>query len=177
MLDALGNIGDFVGGIAVIVTLIYLAIQVRGNTAALQTASRQEIAAGLSDWGKLQLEPRTAHAYARGIHAYPDPPFEERSLFWYALSNHALFFQGAFALHESGQLEEETFQAYLDWFACHVATPGGGAWWDELGRPFFTKRMVEVVDARLARGGLPDIRGLGAYRLDETPAPPSPAQP
>lgn len=31
-LEALGNIGDFVGGVAVVVTLIYLAVQIRQNT-------------------------------------------------------------------------------------------------------------------------------------------------
>jgi len=41
MLDALGNLGDFVGGVAVVVTLIYLATQVRQNTQqiALNTAA------------------------------------------------------------------------------------------------------------------------------------------
>jgi len=32
MLEDLGNLGDFIGGIAVIATLIYPALQVRNNT-------------------------------------------------------------------------------------------------------------------------------------------------
>ncbi len=36
MLEALGNLGDFIGGLAVVVTLIYLAIQVRQNTIQLR---------------------------------------------------------------------------------------------------------------------------------------------
>ncbi|MCP5130899.1 MAG: hypothetical protein H6985_15105 [Pseudomonadales bacterium] len=39
MLDTLGNLGDFVGGIAVLITLIYLAIQIRQNTAQVKIAS------------------------------------------------------------------------------------------------------------------------------------------
>ena len=39
MLDTLGNLGDFFGGVAVLVTLIYLAIQVRQNTAQTKIAS------------------------------------------------------------------------------------------------------------------------------------------
>jgi hypothetical protein len=35
MLDDLGNIGDFLGGIGVVVTLIYLAFQVRQNSSQL----------------------------------------------------------------------------------------------------------------------------------------------
>lgn len=39
MLEALGNLGDFIGGIAVVATLIYLAVQVRQNTAQLRRSA------------------------------------------------------------------------------------------------------------------------------------------
>jgi hypothetical protein len=38
-LSDLGDLGDFLGGIGVIVTLIYLAIQIRRNTYAVRSAS------------------------------------------------------------------------------------------------------------------------------------------
>jgi hypothetical protein len=50
MLDTLGNLGDFLGGIGVLVTLIYLAIQIRQNTKSNRAASYQEATAALSDW-------------------------------------------------------------------------------------------------------------------------------
>ena len=53
MLEALGNLGDFIGGIAVVVTLLYLALQVRHNTRAMQTASRQAIVSGFRDYNRL----------------------------------------------------------------------------------------------------------------------------
>ncbi len=40
MLENLGNLGDFVGGIGVVVTLVYLAIQVRSNTRQVEENSR-----------------------------------------------------------------------------------------------------------------------------------------
>jgi len=172
-LEDLGNIGDFIGGIAVVVTLIYLATQIRQNTSAVRTASRQEIASGFRAVNRLSMDPNAAQAYAEGLREYPDMPFKERSLFGSMLTDHALFFQGAFALYESGQLEEGTYKAYLDWFACNLATPGGGAWWDEIGRPFLFKRPVEAVDARLTEGRLPDITQLGFLRPDVTSPPPT----
>jgi hypothetical protein len=51
LLDTLGNIGEFVGGIAVLATLVYLALQIRENTRALRVTSHQEagrLAAGLN---------------------------------------------------------------------------------------------------------------------------------
>ena len=43
MIDALGDLGDFVGGMGVIATLIYLAFQIRGHTQALQSNSIQAL--------------------------------------------------------------------------------------------------------------------------------------
>ncbi len=40
MLEDLGNLGDFVGGIGVAVTLVYLAIQIRSNTREVEENSR-----------------------------------------------------------------------------------------------------------------------------------------
>jgi hypothetical protein len=57
LLDALGNIGDFVGGIGVVVTLIYLAVQIRQNnrqlemnTTATQAAAYQAELAQSRSW-------------------------------------------------------------------------------------------------------------------------------
>jgi hypothetical protein len=52
MLDAIGNIGDFLGGLGVVVTLIYLAIQVRQNTKSTKTQSYQAAVSAASDWSR-----------------------------------------------------------------------------------------------------------------------------
>lgn len=74
MLDTLGNLGDFVGGIAVLVTLIYLAIQIRQNTAQVKMASdiaRTDTYARSVDSfsyfrGLLISDPEMADIYLRG---------------------------------------------------------------------------------------------------------------
>ncbi len=42
-LDNLGNIGELIGAIGVIVTLVYLAMQIRQNTGSIRTAAFQEV--------------------------------------------------------------------------------------------------------------------------------------
>ena len=43
MLNELGNIGDFVGGLAVVATLAYLAFQIRQNTATTRVQTVQHL--------------------------------------------------------------------------------------------------------------------------------------
>ena len=42
-LEDLGNIGEFVAAIAVVVSLLYLAIQIRQNTKTVRTSTYQAI--------------------------------------------------------------------------------------------------------------------------------------
>ncbi len=42
--ETLGSIGDFVGGVAVIASLIYLAVQIRQNTRAVRSSSYHQAA-------------------------------------------------------------------------------------------------------------------------------------
>lgn len=151
-------------------TLVYLAAQIRQNTAALRTASRQEIASGYRECNRLRLDSDAGLAWAKGLTLFPDLPFEDRNLFGTVIIDEALFFQGAFALHESGQLDESTYLAYLDWFSSIVVTPGGRSWWETTGRPIFVPEMVTAVDERLSRGELHDVRELPGIRLDDLPA-------
>ena len=41
MIEVLGNFGDFIGGIAVVITLLYLPYQIRRNTKEVRNNSIQ----------------------------------------------------------------------------------------------------------------------------------------
>lgn len=159
-LEALGNIRDFIGGIAVVATLLFLAAQIRQNTNALQIASRQAISSGYRESNRLRLDPETGRAGSKGLPSFSELSFAKRHLFSTAIIDEALFFQDAFALHESGQLEEATYPAYLDWFSSVISTPGGSHWWEITARPIFTPGVIASVDARLSTRNLLDVREL-----------------
>ena len=165
MLNALGDLGDFVGGIAVLITLAYLATQVRQHTAALRTASRQDLSAAYRSHNQHLLDPAVSEAYATGLRDYPDMPPDQKRTFTHAINDHALFLQNAFALYESGALGVENYSPYLTWFACAVATPGGSAWWREI-HGFYNAALVDSIDARLREADLPDARKLGFFAVD-----------
>jgi hypothetical protein len=162
-MEELGNLGDFVGGIAVVVTLIYLAIQVRQNTLALKASSWQEVVAGTRQAARLRGSPEMARAFAVGLASYPDMDDGNRARFSTQVTDEALNFQSIYALYQSKQLAEPVYNAYLVWFAAIIATPGGTAWWEVIGRPIFVPDMVAAIDRRLAAGGLPDIRAMPGY--------------
>jgi hypothetical protein len=162
--DALGAIGEIVGATAVVVTLGYLAVQIRAGTRATQSASRSEITRDYRQMMGLMLDSETAEAYRLGLHKYPNGMDAGMRLkFYVMITQEALNFQAVFAQHENQQLEDETYQAYLTWFASLVCTPGVAAWWSIEGRSTYTARMVAAVESRLEHGDLLELLNWPAF--------------
>jgi hypothetical protein len=166
MPDALGDIGDFVGGVAVLITLACLAVQVRQHTAALRTASRQHLTAGYRAHNQYHLDPQVSEAYALGLRSYPELSSIQKRIFTRPLNDHALFLQSAFALFESGALGAENYRPYLTSLSRQLKTPGGAVWWEET-KGFYNDALVQSADARLAERGRPDALELGFFAFGD----------
>jgi hypothetical protein len=78
------------------------------------------------------------------------------------LTDQALHFQGALALHEAGTLDDETFRAYRDHFAGSMSTPGGAAFC-EAARLTYPAHVVKSIEERIAKGELPDVLANVAF--------------
>jgi hypothetical protein len=130
---------------------------VRGNTSALRTRSRQDIEESFRAFYRPLFDnPELSQLYLGGLRKYPDLPQPGRLQFATYMNDHVQHFQGAFALYESGALEGEIYRAYLDYFAAHLATPGGSAYWSET-RGLYNSHLVAAIDERLSAGGLPTL--------------------
>ena len=160
--EAIGAIGETVGAIGVIGTLLYLAIQVRASTAATETENRVAVANGYREILTLNLDSELARAFRVGLRDYPDVPFDSRVKFANLCGHETLLFQSVFAQYEAGQLDPETYESYLSWFASVISTPGGSNFWEEM-RPVYVSRMVKEVDRRIAEGGVYDICNLPQF--------------
>ena len=164
MLDALGNLGDFVGGIAVVATLIYLAVQVRQNTEQLRRSAEIEyLGAGTATFEsfssfRMQLasSPELAALYHKGA---LDPgsldPVERlrfnliaEELFFILATSFARFK----ALAPAGEIEVRRLGVDVI-----LRSPGIAQWWtrqrdrfDPRQRDRFDPEFVDFIDAQIA---------------------------
>jgi hypothetical protein len=58
MIETLGNIGDFLGGIGVVVTLLYLARQIKQNSSSVETNAGHSILKSMSEALRTAAESR-----------------------------------------------------------------------------------------------------------------------
>jgi len=148
-LEQLGNIGEFVAAIATLVTLAYLAIQIRQNTAQQRREELVSIQHGQNGVLSLMQDPELAEAYVRAAGDQGASPLQQlRAQNWVLqYMNH---FQIVHDLHVSGALDEEQYRLWEGFAVAVVAPAGIRRWWEEEeGRLAFHSDVREIIDARL----------------------------
>lgn len=79
-LDQFGSIGEIVGAVGVVVSLVYLAIQIRKNTETERTSTYQSI---VSDFGALNntmaSTPALSHLFVRAMENYHQLSADEKA--------------------------------------------------------------------------------------------------
>jgi hypothetical protein len=69
--EAIGAIGEVVGGVAVIATLLYLAVQIRQNAQSVRNAASLSINEGLAEINRrVSNDPEFAELWLRGLKDY-----------------------------------------------------------------------------------------------------------
>ena len=120
-LEDLGNIGDFVGGIGVVATLVYLVLQIRQNTRELEHNSEQvrasaelETARLMADWHAVGASsPDLVRIWgvhmARGASALTSG--ERGRLVWF-VAQYITIVEGLYRQHRRGFLSADSWQPY-----------------------------------------------------------------
>jgi len=120
--DAIGALAEAIGAIAVIVTLVYLAIQLRQNTRAIERSTERGVFDDANDWMyKIIESPELAELYLAGM---KDELRSTSDRLRFSLLLNALFVHwghafeaGAFRIVNNSQI------------AGVLARPGGAAYW------------------------------------------------
>ncbi len=120
-LDALGNIGDFIGGIGVVATLVYLVLQIRQNTRQLEhnaelvrASAELETARLMADWhGTVAASPELVRIWgthmAEGAAALTA---EDRGRLVWVIAQYLTIVEGLYRQHVRGFLPPDSWLPY-----------------------------------------------------------------
>jgi hypothetical protein len=145
-LGELASIGEFVGGIGVVVTLIFVGVQLRQNTRAVQRSSARE--AGNALVGAVQLHADSAELTDLTLRALdsleqltPVERYRFESWMYCWMHSHE---QEHLASRERSHLDE-LLAPKRRAIAGYILTPGGSQFWSER-KSWFTDYFQNVVD-------------------------------
>jgi hypothetical protein len=145
-LDDLGNLGDFVGGIAVVVSLLYLASQIRRNTLSVQAATIQSASQAATEMMELMArDPEVLRLFHAGTHDFDALSEFDRFRFGTVMGTLLYRFENLVAQTRRGHLPADSWVGVLNRLKGTFALPGTLAWW-ERGKHVFTAELQDWVD-------------------------------
>ena len=149
-LSDLGNLGDFIGGLAVIVTLLYLASQIRQNTNSVLGSVESGDARGSSEFlQSLAENPGLARIWRLGL-SDPAKLTEDEGVQFVMLMGAAFYrLAGAFEQYKRGLLSAESWERYERLISRYLRSPAALDWWSRGDVPF-TRSFIAYVNARIS---------------------------
>jgi hypothetical protein len=156
-LSDLGDLGDFLGGLGVIVTLAYLAIQIRRNTEEVRSASLDSVAAShlefqRSVWG----DPLLNKVWFDGMSGKALPEEGGRRFLFMVISC-ARHWERAYHKARGGTLDSTSWSGIHQELAGVFSRPGTQEYWKRIQYmfppdfvDFADKAIREIADAKSA---------------------------
>ncbi|MGR8949758.1 MAG: hypothetical protein ACU84Q_17080 [Gammaproteobacteria bacterium] len=147
MLEALGNIGDFIGGIAVVITLIYLARQIRHNSNTVEAATVQAASQAFAEMlDTFVKDPELMNLYLSGCKNFDELSAEERLRYSGIMGMLLHRFEGFVSLQDRGLLPPDSWDGAVNRLKGAFALPGTLSWWQKGGYAFNSKLQQWVND-------------------------------
>jgi hypothetical protein len=128
--QALGSIGELLGGIAVVASLIYVASQIRQNTEVASVTNHQNalsIFSTFTDW--VVRDPKLADLYRHGLHEFDSLSASDQFRFSQLMLHQFLHYNYQRESHENGLLDDALFSTWEASLAAQLKMPGGASWW------------------------------------------------
>jgi hypothetical protein len=136
-LEDLGNIGEFVAAVAVVVSLIYLAVQIRQNTSQIRqnteatwvSAVQESTHYGAAVAGHLIQNKHFARIFRIGAEDMSQLTQDERTQFDAFMNMVFAQFHVTFYQHEHSMVSDEILEARTSHMLWFLRQPGVAAWW------------------------------------------------
>jgi len=145
-LDDLGSLGEFISGLAVVVTLVYLALQIRYNTRAVRSSMHQDmvestlrIAESVSD------KPDVGRIVLKADEDYDSLTKEEQIRFEAYAERVFGNFESVFYSYRNSMIEEDLWESWESSFLDDISRDSMRRFWQD-ERPLHLRDFMDFVN-------------------------------
>jgi hypothetical protein len=145
---AIGAIGEVLGAVAVVATLLYVARQLDEQSRALTTNVRDSVFQQLQEWNyQVMADPHLSHLFQRGTATDDWSGFtpEERSRLIHVLYSFFKTFENIYLHTAEGSAPPEVWDRNCQVFFAYAAQPGCRRYWRDR-RAALDERFLGVLD-------------------------------
>jgi len=155
--DAIGAIGELIGAAAVVISVVYLAVQIRGQTSESRLAATRELSSKRTDAMKMVLaDDGLLQVYLIALRDYESLEGEERlkaSLMFNILMRNA---EQDFIHKGTGHADDPYLESVERVLSQNVSSPGVQEWWATTGN-LFNHNFQAHVNKLIAKSGRPNL--------------------
>ncbi len=130
--DAIGAVGEILGAVAVLATLIYLARQIRLNTEEIRASRVGGTLKDQADYNQLLAsDPDLARIYWTAVDDIEQLTHEEKQRWLHLCSVMLRNSEAAFYHHQQGNLPDRIHESRERWIRRFLGTSGFRWWWQQ----------------------------------------------
>ena len=153
--EAISAIGQIVGALAVVISLIYLASEVRRNARAQQLAAMRWMSDAFNRWvQQLAQHPHLTDVYYRGMHDFVSLKNGDLVRFSALMGQAFKVHEELYYLQAEGHLETRVWHGWERAIRDLNGYPGVQAWWRSRSH-WFSEKFVKFVDQAQQTAGPP----------------------
>ncbi len=143
--EAIGAIGEILGATAVVISLIYLAVQIRTSNKEVRLAAMHEISAGFRDSIATFTDPQMAELFTRAN--LRDDTLTDAETLQLVIGIQRIFrvWEEAHNQYNAGRLDKHIWDAMNRQYSSYLAAPAYQMVW-ELRRQFYDDDFRDFVD-------------------------------
>lgn len=132
--EAIGAVGEVLGALAVVATLLYVSRQIREQSRALTTSVRDSAFHQLAEWNyQLMADPELSHLFQQGAATDDWDEFtpEERSRLIHVFYSFFKVFENVYLHAEDGSTHRTVWEQNCQVFFAYASKPGCRRYWTQ----------------------------------------------
>jgi hypothetical protein len=145
--DAIGNVAELISSIAVLISLIYLAVQIKKSTETARTSTYHSIVSAFGDMNQTMASvPDLSFLYVRALEEFESLDESEKARISQLFYSTFRYFENMFYQHEKGYLEDDVWVGWERLMVTYFRRSGFQIWWS-MRRDVFSKAFVAFLES------------------------------
>ena len=129
--DAVGAVAEIAGVVAVVISLVYVGIQVRQNTVQLRHDNLRDTIRGALDTNWYYHRDDTAfEVFRRGCISFEELSPKDQAHFHSIVVDLSFYFSLILGMYQARLIDKDTLEVDQRFLLAILVTPGGNEWWD-----------------------------------------------
>ena len=163
--NAIGAVGEIFGGLAVVLSLVYVAAQLRQNTEALRRAASADAISAIRHWNDALIrDPEVGRIFTQGLAGIDSLSEADRIRFITLMVNFFKTYEDLHYQYAKGAMDPEVWAGWEQLGVMYFNTVGMRQYWNERRRIFsvsFQRWMDSISDIAPAARNMAEIAAAG----------------